>query len=147
MKFIFILILWFLGGFLFPYNETFYTSLSKPFFTPPNIVFEIIWPIIYILISISIYKIYKKYYYKDIKSYNKTLLINYLFNQLYSFVFFVLNNVFLGFLFSMGTLISSLFLYDETKSLDEDASKYLSLYIIWNVFATILSLVIYFMNF
>lgn len=147
IRFILILALWFLSGILFPFDSTFYQSLSKPFFTPPGIIFSIVWPILYLLITISINKIYKEYSIKEIPSYNRSLGINYLFNQLYSFVFFTLHSVFLGFCFSLGTLISALFLYDETKSLNKTASTYLIPYIIWCVFATILSLVIYFMNF
>lgn len=147
LKFIIILLLWFISTIFFPYNISFYQSLNLPFFTPPTIVFGIVWPILYILISISIYKIYRDNHIQNIFSYNISLIINYLFNQLYSFVFFTLENVFLGFIFSLGTFISSLFLYYETKQLNKDATKYLIPYILWNLFATILSLTIYFMNF
>lgn len=107
IKFIFIFALWFLSSFLFPFNSNFFQNLSKPFFTPPGIVFSIIWPILYFLISISITKIYKEYSIKEIPSYNRSLGLNYFFNQFYSFVFFTLNSVFLGFCFSLGTFISS----------------------------------------
>lgn len=147
MKFIIILFFWFLSSFLFPYNSSFYNSLNKPFFTPPNILFSVMWTIIYILISISIYKIYKNHFYKTIKSYNKALIINYFFNFLFPFVFFKLQNTFLGFIFSLGSFISSLFLYYETNELDENAAKYLNLYLIWGFFAVLLSLTIYLMNF
>ena len=39
-----------------------------------------------------------------------------------------------------------LFLYNETKKLNENASKFLISYILFSLFATILSLTIYFMN-
>ena len=77
LKFILILIPWFIGGLLFRSDTVFYKSLNKPVFAPPSIVFPIVWTILYILIATSIYLIYKDNNYKEIPSYNKTLLINY----------------------------------------------------------------------
>ena len=56
-------------------------------------------------------------------------------------------NIFLGFIDCIIIFITSLSLYDETKKLDEKASKYLLPYIFFSLFAVILSLTIYFMNF
>ena len=80
-KFIIILLPWFLSS-LIPINKTYYNSLTLPFFTPPQIAYSIIWTIIYIGISISIYQIINTYKIKDIpKSYKYTLLLNYIANQ------------------------------------------------------------------
>ena len=58
-KFLLILLPWFIGGLLFRSDTIFYKSLNKPIFAPPSIVFPIVWSILYILIGISIYIIYK----------------------------------------------------------------------------------------
>jgi tryptophan-rich sensory protein len=147
LTFIVILLPWFLSSILVNSNNAYYQNLNLPFFAPPAIVFTIIWTILYILIAISIYKIYKEYKCKDIGEYNKTLALNYLFNQLFSYVFFSLKSPFLGFIVAIIVLITSLFLYYETKKLNDTSSKLLVPYVIWNIFATILSLTIYFMNF
>ena len=55
IKYISILLPWFIGGLLFKTNSIFYKSLNKPFFAPPGYLFAIIWPILYILIALSIY--------------------------------------------------------------------------------------------
>ena len=146
MKFILYLLPWFLSS-LVPFNTKFYQNLDKPFFTPPGFIFAIVWPILYFLLALSINKVYKNYKISETKNYNISLIVNYLFNQMYPVVFFLFENIFLGFVFTLGTLISSIFLYDNTKNLNEDGTKYLIPYIIWNIFATILSLTIYFMNF
>lgn len=146
LKFIIILLPWFISGFLFKDVNNFYDSLNLPFFALPNYLYGIIWTILYILIAISIYKIYKYYKSYEIKTYNKHLIINYLFNQLYTFILFNLQNLFLGFIDAILIFITSLTLYDETKKLDKEASKYLLPYIFFSLFAAILSLVIYFMN-
>ena len=58
-KFIVFLVPWFISSLLFKSDTIFYKSLNKPVFAPPGIVFPIVWTILYILIAISIYLIFK----------------------------------------------------------------------------------------
>ena len=137
---------WFIIN-IIPLNYNYFNEIKTPFFTPPKLFYPIAWTIIYILISITIYSIITSYKFKEIpKSYKITLLINYLFNQSYTLVFFGLKNQFLGFISCLGTLISTLFLYEET-SLLETKKKYLLIpYILLSLFATILSATIFLIN-
>lgn len=137
---------WFIIN-IIPLNYNYFNEIKTPFFTPPKLFYPIAWTIIYILISITIYSIITSYKFKEIpKSYKITLLINYLFNQSYTLVFFGLKNQFLGFISCLGTLISTLFLYEET-SLLETKKKYLLIpYILLSIFATILSATIFLIN-
>ncbi len=145
-KFIIILLPWFLSS-LIPIDKEFYNSLTLPSFTPPQMAYGIIWSIIYICISISIYQILNTYKIKDIpKSYKYTLLLNYIANQSFQPLFFLLKSPFLGFVSCILTFITSLFLYKETKDLKEKSAKYLIPYILFSLFATILSLSIYLLN-
>lgn len=145
-KFLLVLIPWFIGGLIFRTDTLFYKSINKPFFAPPSILFPIIWTILYILIAISIYQIYNNNSFNYTKDYNKSLLINYFSNQVFSFFFFTLKSPFLALIDTIIVLISSLFLYYETKELNTKSSKLLIPYIIWNIFATILIISIFFMN-
>lgn len=144
--FIICLIPWYLSSFI-KVDYNYYNSLSLPFFTPPPIFFPIIWTITYISIAISIYLIVTEINIKDIpKSYKLTLLINYLANQSFQVTFFLLKNLFLGFISSLIAFISVLFLYQETSYLKEKSTKFLDLYVLLSLFATILSLTIYVLN-
>ena len=145
-KFILILFPWFMGGLLFRSDTIFYNNINKPSFAPPSILFPIIWTILYILIAISIYLIYKNNDFKDTPNYNKTLLINYVSNQIFSFFFFTIKSPFLALIDTIIVFISSLFLYYESKELNKLSAKLLIPYIIWNLFATILIITIFFMN-
>lgn len=145
-KFLVFLAPWFISSLLFKSDTIFYKSLNKPLFAPPSIIFPIVWTILYILIAISIYLIYNDNNYKDTQEYNKSLLINYFSNQIFSFLFFTIKSPFLSLIDTIVVLISSLFLYYESKELNKKASKLLIPYIIWNVFATILIISIFFMN-
>ena len=139
------LVPWFASS-LVPFNEKFYNSLKLPFFTPPNSFYGVAWTLVYICIAISIYQIVTNYKTDDLKRYSKILGINYLFNQSFMFVFFTLENTFLGFISCLATFISSLFLYEETTTLNEKSTKYLNPYVLLSLFATVLSLTIYILN-
>lgn len=127
-------------------DYSFYSQINLPWFALPKIAFPIVWTILYFLIAISISIIYSMYQFKYISDYNKSLISNYIFNQLFTFVFFYFKNLFFGFVIALFNFITSLFLYYESKSLDEKSSKFLIPYVLFSLFATILSLTIYFIN-
>ncbi|MBQ8681783.1 MAG: tryptophan-rich sensory protein [Bacilli bacterium] len=133
---------WFLSGFIFKVDTSYYLSLNLPWFAPPPIVFGVVWPILYILIAYTVYKTFPS----NASNYKIYLVINYLANQLYTFCFFTLQNNFLGLVDAIIVLISSLYLYVETKMLKGNVAKYLIPYVIWNIFALILSFTIFFIN-
>ena len=135
-KFILLLLPWFISSIIFKVDTTFYKSLNLPFFAPPPIIFATLWPILYILITLSILKTNNK----DL-NYYKSLIINYISNQIYTFFFFTIKSPFIALVDTIIVLISSLFLY-----LNSNKSKLLIPYIIWNIFATVLSFTIYLMN-
>lgn len=146
-QFLLYLLPWFISGIFFSSNIDFFDSLHLPWFALPKWGYGIVWPILYVTIAISVYIIYSKTNHKYIKGYNQSLISNYIFNQLYLFLMFTLENSFLGFVDSLCILITSLLLYYETKEIDESASKWVIPYVYFNLYATLLSLTIYFMNF
>lgn len=147
ITFILITIPWFISVLFIKSDPRFYQSLNLPPFAPPSIVFGIVWTVLYLLISYSIFLIIKDFKKESLKDYFLYLIINYVSNQLFTFFFFNLQNIFLAFVDTIVVLLSSLFLYYETKSLNDKSSKFLIPYVIWNLFATILIMSIYFMNF
>ena len=133
---------WFISSILFKVDKNYYLSLRLPFFAPTPFIFAIVWPILYILIAISIYKIYKD----RNNIYTISLIFNYIFNQLYTFFFFVLKNNFLGLIDSIIVLVTSIILFIEIKKIDKNKSYFLIPYILWNIFAFILSISIIILN-
>lgn len=144
--FLLILLPWFLSS-LLPIDYNYYKTIKLPFFAPNNMFYIIAWTITYISISISIYQILKENGLKKInKSYKITLLINYLANQSFQLVFFIIKNNFLGFISCITTFLSTLFLIEETNNIRKKSTKFLYPYILLSLFATILSLSIYLLN-
>lgn len=133
---------WFISSILFRVDKNYYLSLRLPFFAPSPIIFAIVWPILYILIAYSIYKTYKD----RNNVYTISLIFNYIFNQLYTFFFFVLKNNFLGLIDSIIVLVTSIVLFIEIKKIDKNKSYFLIPYILWNIFAFILSISIIILN-
>lgn len=147
LRFIILLFPWLLSGIIFKVDLDYYNYLNLPGFVLPNKLISIIWIILYILITISIYKIsINKNILKE-KDYFYVLITNFLANSLFIYGFFYLKSPFFGFILTTITLISSIFLFIETKKLNKKASYYLIPYIVFNVYAFILSLSIYIMNF
>lgn len=144
--FLICLLPWFLTS-LIPFDQQFYHSLTLPFFAPPNLFYIIFWTITYFGIAISIYKIITIYQWNNIpKSYKRILLINYICNQSFTLTFSLLNHLFLSFICCLATFITSLYLYEETDSLNEKSTKYLNPYVLLSLFATVLSITIYIIN-
>ena len=82
VRFLMYLLPWFISSIIFRVDTSFYDSINKPFFAPPGIVFPIVWTIIYILITLALYKNKNKNI-----TYYKSLIINYFSNQIYTFLF------------------------------------------------------------
>lgn len=133
---------WFISNLLFKIDTAYYQSLDRPWFAPPPIIFGIVWPILYALIAYSVYKTWSN----SNSNYKIYLVINYIANQLYTLFFFVLKNNFLSLVDTIIILISSLYLYIETKNLNKEKEKYLIPYILWNIFALILVFTIFITN-
>ena len=132
---------------LVPIDFAYYDSLVFPFFAPPKFFYPIIWVILYLLIAWSISSIFWTYGIRKVsKYYWIVLLINYLFNQSFMVTFFAFQSPFWGFISCLGTFVSSLFLYHETFQLQEKSTKFLDPYVLFSLFATILSITIYMMN-
>lgn len=73
----------FFAGFLTQNSREFYAALEKPPLSPPGFVFPIIWTILYVLIGIASYIIYRQGINKD---YVRDALKYYAFSLLLSFV-------------------------------------------------------------
>ena len=142
IKYLLFLLPWFISSILFKSSTIYYESLSLPFFAIPSYLFGIVWTILYVLISISIFIVYEN----SDKEYKKYLLINLLSNQLFTFFFFTLRNNFLSLIDVIVTLVSALYLYSETKKQNKKASYFLIPYIIFSIYAFLLMLSINILN-
>lgn len=128
--------------------ETWYPTIEKPVFNPPNWVFAPVWTILYILMGISAGLIWDKI------NLEKELVKKGLFffsvqlalNAIWSVLFFEFKNIFLA---SIEIILLLLLIYETYvvfKKVNAKASYLLIPYLIWVGFATILTISIYFLN-
>ncbi len=117
-----------------------YTSLIKPPLAPPNILFPIIWSIIYLLMGIAYY------FYKNNNDTNYIYYIQLIVNLLWSIIFFILKWRFISILWiillDILIILTMKFFKNNSK-----ISFYLFIpYILWCLFATYLTIGIYILN-
>ncbi len=122
-----------------------YSTLIKPFFAPPSILFPIVWTILYILMGISAYIIYESY--SDEK--NSALGV-YLFQLLINFIwpifFFTLGYRFIALIIILILLISIIYMIIRFYRINKTAAYLQIPYLIWVSFATYLNYAFYILN-
>tara|TARA_B100001564_G_scaffold3478_1_gene3028 strand:+ start:2884 stop:3345 length:462 start_codon:yes stop_codon:yes gene_type:complete len=129
-----------LGGLSTVYTDwSWYESLSKPNFNPPNYLFGIVWPILYLLMSIVSFVNAKTIY--------KLYLLQLVVNGLWSWIFFAFQSIGFAFLDIVVLIFLNILIMKQLR----ETQAWLSLvlytpYILWITFASILNLSILVLN-
>ena len=125
---------------------TWYASLNRPFFSPPNWVFGPVWTTLYILLGISFFLIWKEEATKARDLAIKVFLIQMLLNFAWSFIFFYFNLIgaaLIEIILLWISIVLMIYLFYKIKPF----SAYLNFpYLLWVSFATILNAGYYFLN-
>ena len=127
------------------WNDKKYKNLIKPKLNPPNYVFSIVWPILYLLIGISYYiALYNK---KNFK-YFILPIIALIFNYTYIPLLSSENKLLLGFISIIFILLSAILVCIQFYITEKNKlSVYLLIpYILWLCFANYLGFNIYILN-
>jgi benzodiazapine receptor len=128
---------------------TWYPTLEKPIFNPPNWIFAPVWTLLYILMGISAGLVWNKLN-TNTELVKKGLLffvVQLALNALWSYLFFGLSNLLLA---SIEILLLLLIIFETYlifRKIDKDAGLMLIPYIIWVSFASVLTISIYTLNF
>ena len=133
------LIAW-IGGLSTIYSDwTWYESLNKPFFNPPNYLFGIVWPILYVLMAVvsflqaqNIFKLY---------------LMQIMLNGLWSWLFFVFQSTAFAFLDIVLLIFLNILILKKLRENQAWLSVFLYVpYVLWICFASVLNLSIIILN-
>lgn len=133
--------------FTFSSIPTWFATIKKPFFMPPNWVFGPAWLILYTLMGISAYLIYEKGIKK--KNVRSALIIfaaQLVLNSLWSILFFGLQSPFLAFVEIIPLWFMILFTIIKFYQIDRTAAYLLIPYILWGSFAVILTYHVWVLN-
>ena len=142
------LVIGFLSGFATQSSvDTWYATLNKPFFNPPNWVFAPVWTLLYILMGIAAGIVWSKgLYHKWVKTALYHFIIQLLFNGLWSIVFFGFQSPGFAFLVIIALLVLILLTYKWFKIVNKTAAYLLIPYLAWVTFAMLLNASIWYLN-
>ena len=126
-------------------NMSLYSTINKPAFSPPSIVFPIVWTILYVLMGISSYIIYSS----DSADKTKALKIYALqlfFNFCWSILFFRYQLYLFSFLWLVILIVLICIMIKDFYKINP-AAAYLQIpYLLWCIFAAYLNFSLYTMN-
>ncbi|WP_445721921.1 TspO/MBR family protein [Flavobacterium sp.] len=129
--------------------ETWYPTIKKPVFNPPNWVFAPVWTLLFIMMGIAAGLVWDKL--KENRELVKKGLflftIQLLLNIFWSYIFFSLKNLLLATIEIVLLLLIIFETYTVFKKVDKLAGRLLIPYLVWVSFATLLTASIYFLNF
>jgi len=127
--------------------NTWYITLNKPSFTPPNWVFAPVWILLYIMMGISAGIVWSKgFYHKWVKTALYHFGFQLLFNVAWSIFFFGMRNPLIAFLDILALFILLLFTIKWFKVVNSMAYYLLIPYVVWVAFAAALNFSIWQLN-
>ncbi len=129
---------------LITYKYMDYEMLVKPFFSPPGIIFPIVWTILYTLMGIS-YGILKDKKIADInicRVYYLQLIVN----ALWSIIFFILKLRLLAYIWIILLAILVTIMIIEFYEKDKITGLLQIPYLLWIIFASYLNFSFYILN-
>ena len=115
-------------------NDIWYIELNKSNLNPPGYIFAIVWPILYLLMSISAFRTFdlsKKYFYLQL-----------LFNALWSWLFFAFQLPLIALLNIWLLIFLNIKLFLDMFKVDKLSGFLYMPYVLWLFFASYLNLFI-----
>ena len=127
---------------------TWYPTLTKPIFNPPNWIFAPVWTLLYIFMGIAAGLVWNELNSKEkeVKNALKFFIIQLGLNALWSYLFFGLQNVLLA---AIEVLLLLLMIYEthlKFKLLNKKSGYLLIPYMAWVSFASLLTWSIWWLN-
>lgn len=126
---------------------TWYVTLNKPFFAPPNWIFGPVWTLLYFLMGTAFYLIWKQNWQKKgVKTAGAYFLTQLVLNFIWSPVFFGLKAPILGLIVIVAMWILIVMTMNKFYPISKLAFYLLVPYLLWVGFAVILNAAIVILN-
>ena len=123
-----------------------YDLLNKPFFSPPNWLFAPVWTLLYILMGIALFFVWRA---PKVKKTNEGLMLfgaQLIFNVIWSIAFFGFRSITGGLLSIVVLLILIVMTTAQIYRIDRRAAYFMLPYLVWVCFAMLLNISIYLLN-
>jgi len=126
---------------------TWYATLEKPIFSPPNWLFAPVWTLLYILMGVAAFLVWRKgLENRQIKMALIVFLIQLVLNALWSVVFFGLESPLCGFIVIVVLWAAILITVIKFFRISRVASGLMWPYLLWVTFAAVLNASIWLLN-
>lgn len=126
---------------------TWYVYLNKPFFAPPNWIFGPVWTLLYFLMAVSVYLVWKQgWKRRKVKTACNYFLLQLALNFLWTPVFFGMRSPVLGLAVIISMWIAVVATMRQFYPLSRPAFYLLIPYLLWVSFATALNAAIVILN-
>jgi len=137
----------FLGSlFTTPAIPTWYQTLHKPFFTPPNWIFSPVWISLFLLMGISLFLVWRRQDHPQVKTALIFFFVQLILNILWSAAFFGLRSPLLGLMDIVLLWIAILLTTRDFLKVSKMAGFLLLPYLLWVGFAVLLNLALWILN-
>lgn len=124
-----------------------YSQIIKPSFNPPNWIFGPVWTLLFTLMGIALYLILEsKKNKKIIQVAVSVFIVQFIFNIVWSFLFFGAKNPGLAFIDIILLLLFIVLTLLKFEKIDKRSGYLLIPYLFWVSFASILNLSIWLLN-
>jgi tryptophan-rich sensory protein len=137
----------FLGSlFTIPAIPTWYKTLNKPFFNPPNWIFSPVWISLFFLMGISLFLVWRRQGHPTFKTALIFFFVQLILNILWSVAFFGLRSPLLGLIDIILLWIAILLTILNFLKVSKIGGLLLIPYLIWVSFATFLNFSLWILN-
>jgi len=126
---------------------TWYATLEKPAFNPPNWLFAPVWTLLYIMMGIAAFLVWRKgLENRQVRIALIVFLVQLVLNALWSVVFFGLESPLCGLIVISALWVAILFTVLKFFRISSAASVLLWPYLLWVTFAAVLNVSIWLLN-
>lgn len=127
--------------------EPWYANLQKPVFNPPNWLFGPVWTVLYALMGISAYLVYREVGKKPgVSRAIRLFMVHLIFNFTFSFSFFYLESTLLGLVNILIVWIFIVIIMVRFRRVNATASWLLVPYLLWVSYATVVNAALWWLN-
>lgn len=125
--------------------KSWFVTLNKPSWNPPSYLFGPVWTLLYVLMGIACYLIWKSDHPQK-KALLKLYAVQLILNALWSPAFFGMQSPFLGLMVIIPLWIAIVLCIIQFKKVSPLASGLMVPYLLWVTFATALNTAIFVLN-
>ena len=126
--------------------DDWYPALAKPSFTPPEAIFGPVWTVLYVLMGVAVWRVWRAVAWERARGAITTFALQLVFNLGWSIAFFGLRSIAIA----LAVIVALDLLVVATallfRRIDRWAALLLVPYLAWIAFATVLNLAIWRLN-